>query len=91
MLIDTSSELDLESPAVSVENAFGALRGVDEWNQRDKSHAHDGNSIVDEQVEVEGYTEDGLYIAGEQDIITLDVDDTLPGLQPWSDPSEERQ
>jgi hypothetical protein len=83
--IRAESDVEVESLAVGVEGALGALHGVDAWNRRNESRIHGGTSIIDLEAEVEGYTDDGLYIAAAQDIITLDVDDTLPGLQNWSD------
>lgn len=79
--VKTTPESDVESLALWDKEAFDALRGVDVSNQRNETRMHGVKSIVDPGAEVEGYTDNGLCIDTTQDIITLDVDDTLPGLQ----------
>lgn len=74
------AEPDVESLAVGVKGALEALRGVDASNRHNESPIHRGISFIDPEAEVEGYTDDGLCIAAAQDVITMDVDDTLPGL-----------
>jgi hypothetical protein len=76
---------EVKSRAVSAEGAFDGLGSVDAWNrQRNETHIHGCESIFYPEAEVEDYDDNGLYI-GAHNIITLDVDDTLPGLQTWPD------